>query len=356
MDSDYVDLDEIGGTGSSSQAASQDDDSDAEPETNSSDAAKGTKDDDGSDDSTKTTTSADETAKEKPPPKEGSLASFFEKVKHQQQPNLSGQATTTKTKETPSKDDSSTKKAPDDSNKKSASEPSYKGWGQYTGKRYADLYILGLAFDKNLVEDGEARYKKVFEPIDDLVIPTRYTEIMGSVVDDEIKVTSSDDGENTKTESPTTTMDNLKERLSPNSDFVEGLDDIDKFFEGVDPPDELDVGAGGTSIQEVLMGQTTKIIIKRIVRGAQYVSTTAKAVAKRVNQYFADEDREILPNKEKLAKAGKWVTEQGRNLLDGARDLFDDLFGSDDDLGGDDFASYDDIQKKLQDLAAASEK
>ena len=28
-----------------------------------------------------------------------------------------------------------------------------------------------------------------------------------------------------------------------NSDFVEGLDDIDKFFEGVDPPDELDVGA-----------------------------------------------------------------------------------------------------------------
>jgi hypothetical protein len=48
-----------------------------------------------------------------------------------------------------------------------------------------------------------------------------------------------------------------------NREFVTGLDEIDKFFESVSPPDELDVGADGSSMQDVLVGQGLKIIFKR---------------------------------------------------------------------------------------------
>ena len=37
-------------------------------------------------------------------------------------------------------------------------------------------------------------------------------------------------------------LDPPQRTRSVNKEFVEGLDDIGKFFEGVDPPDELDVG------------------------------------------------------------------------------------------------------------------
>ncbi|CAJ1937013.1 unnamed protein product [Cylindrotheca closterium] len=56
-----------------------------------------------------------------------------------------------------------------------------------------------------------------------------------------------------------------------NSDFVEGLDDIDKFFEGVDPPDELDVGASGSSMQDMLMKKGKEILIKRFWLGFKIV-------------------------------------------------------------------------------------
>ena len=76
---------------------------------------------------------------------------------------------------------------------------------------------------------------------------------------------------------------------SVNSEFVEGLDDLNKFFEGVDPPDELDVGAGGSSIQDVLMGQGKQIIVKRITviyqstkKGAIVVKTKAAQILKKI--------------------------------------------------------------------------
>jgi len=56
---------------------------------------------------------------------------------------------------------------------------------------------------------------------------------------------------------------------SANHDFVHGLDDFHKFLEEVDPPDELDVGASGLSIQEILMGQGTKILKTKIREGIQ---------------------------------------------------------------------------------------
>ena len=48
-----------------------------------------------------------------------------------------------------------------------------------------------------------------------------------------------------------------------NREFVDGLDEIDKLFEEVEVPDELDVGADGSSMQDVLVGQGLKIIWKR---------------------------------------------------------------------------------------------
>jgi hypothetical protein len=60
------------------------------------------------------------------------------------------------------------------------------------------------------------------------------------------------------------------------NDFVSGLDDIHKLFEGVDPPDELDVGADGASIQEVLMGSATRVVIKRISIAGRFVVRKAQ--------------------------------------------------------------------------------
>jgi len=48
-----------------------------------------------------------------------------------------------------------------------------------------------------------------------------------------------------------------------NREFVTGLDEIEKLFESVEVPDELDVGADGSSMQDVLVGQGLKIIWKR---------------------------------------------------------------------------------------------
>ena len=48
-----------------------------------------------------------------------------------------------------------------------------------------------------------------------------------------------------------------------NRKFVTGLNEFDKFFESVEVPDELDVGADGSSLQDVLVGQGLKIIWKR---------------------------------------------------------------------------------------------
>ena len=58
-----------------------------------------------------------------------------------------------------------------------------------------------------------------------------------------------------------------------NREFVDGLDEIDKLFEEVEVPDELDVGADGSSMQDVLVGQGLKIIWKR----AQLVSKGIKS-------------------------------------------------------------------------------
>jgi hypothetical protein len=58
------------------------------------------------------------------------------------------------------------------------------------------------------------------------------------------------------------TATNNNNNRDANRQFVDGLDEIDKLFESVEVPDELDVGADGSSMQDVLVGQGIKIAWK----------------------------------------------------------------------------------------------
>ena len=96
--------------------------------------------------------------------------------------------------------------------------------------------------------------------------------------------------EEDKTDKITITYDesppvsNLNKDEDANREFVTGLDEIDKFFESVSPPDELDVGADGSSMQDVLVGQGLKIIFKR-----------AKSIGLNVKQRFEKIVEKALP-------------------------------------------------------------
>jgi hypothetical protein len=153
-----------------------------------------------------------------------------------------------------------TSKAPllvDDKSESPEAETRYQPkcgvWGVCrTGSRYANLSVLALLF-RDLFQKDEAEAVAMLKDLASSV-----TVPMQSVLD-KIHNVSEEIGEMADS------VDRIKK--SPNSEFVEGLDDIDKFFEGVDVPDELDVGAVGSSIQEVLMGQGTQIVIKRLKMG-----------------------------------------------------------------------------------------
>lgn len=66
---------------------------------------------------------------------------------------------------------------------------------------------------------------------------------------------------------------------SINTDFVQGLDGIDKFLEEVEPPDELDVSAAGSSMQDVLMRQGLQILKKRVAIFISYVKKSFSATS-----------------------------------------------------------------------------
>ncbi|KAL7567752.1 hypothetical protein ACA910_000509 [Epithemia clementina (nom. ined.)] len=114
--------------------------------------------------------------------------------------------------------------------------------------------------------------------------------------------------------------DQLRRKRSANSEFVEGLDDIDKFFEDVDPPDELDIGAGGTSIQEVLMGRGSHILRKRIIMGLKKARNVALDKIQdwwQVTSNWVSELR--TPDKEDLVHAFDWTWTKSKELFQAAK-------------------------------------
>jgi hypothetical protein len=125
-----------------------------------------------------------------------------------------------------------------------------------------------------------------------------------------------------------------------NSDFVEGLDDIDKFFEGVDPPDELDVGASGSTMQEVLMGKGREILFKRIGLGYQFLRSTASSIWNKLcglvpANRFKDANGQWAVTPEALFEVGKGVWDAAKTGFQRLVDFIDDLIdGDDNDLDG----------------------
>ncbi|KAG7349316.1 hypothetical protein IV203_011913 [Nitzschia inconspicua] len=84
----------------------------------------------------------------------------------------------------------------------------------------------------------------------------------------------------------------VSEASDANSHFVEGLDDIEKFFEGVDPPDELDVGASGLSIQEVLVGKGRQILLKKILQFSNASRASWERLVDRFGKLFTRSQEE----------------------------------------------------------------
>ena len=112
------------------------------------------------------------------------------------------------------------------------------------------------------------------------------------------------------------------------NDFVDGLDDLDKLFEDVEAPEELEIGI----LQEILVGRTSHIVRKRLMMGVSFLKATFARTRQTISEHMV-EKRIRIPTKEEFMRAGEasWrgmqrVYQMMANLL---RDLFED--GTDDD-------------------------
>jgi hypothetical protein len=118
-----------------------------------------------------------------------------------------------------------------------------------------------------------------------------------------------------------------------NDEFVSGLDDVDKFFEEVDPPDELDVGASGLSMQDVLVGQGVQIIKTRIFKGIEQlkrISTEFKVVLGKkwmTFKEFLDDHFDISIDDILLSSVENFekIAEQYQNISEIVSDKLSDL-------------------------------
>jgi len=159
---------------------------------------------------------------------------------------------------------------------------------------------------------------------------------------------------------------NPRARTSPlfddnaNQGFVEGLDDFGKFMESVDPPDELDVGASGSSIQEVLMQQGTRIVIKRIQMGVGKVRRAVSAVRRGVREKIssvATNQKEHIDfalvvvdkTQQQVSRITKTLQEIYDRVLFELKARFDiDFTSSDDDDEDDDDFQFHDMKSMFQ--------
>ena len=116
----------------------------------------------------------------------------------------------------------------------------------------------------NMTEDSKAEGERIDDPTQII-----NTDATNSGEENEIYNASTNTGDEQITSTPIDYVEQNESNTpiqnpSANEKFVTGLDDLHKFLEEVDPPDELDVSAGGLSIQEVLMGQGVAIIKTRV--------------------------------------------------------------------------------------------
>jgi hypothetical protein len=153
-------------------------------------------------------------------------------------------------------------------------DPQYRGepWGCFRSiHRVPNLDLLFLLFKDLFLDDEKASSSKVqemFEIMNKELMP----DVSQAFDHSDLPFRSSLSEETTNVHSDEDVAEmteSFKISLAGsdvNSDFVEGLDDLYKFFEGVDPPDELDVGASGLSMQELLVGKGQQILVKKMLK------------------------------------------------------------------------------------------
>ncbi len=273
----------------------------------------------------------------------------------------------------------------------------YRGepWGQYRSfRRLPDLDLLRLVFDNsNKIREksnGDAESQRVVndwekDPLYDETLAKdsesgepylgddpkfrEYREKLldGAAGDNETTKLSSGNENATEGEQDTNDADANNNNADVNSEFGDGLDDIDKFFEGVNPPDELDVGYG-SSIQDVLMDKGKDILLKKIRGFAHWIKIGWKTMGRKLEERISEfqlpfqntsstasesetkslstkEQREELVENTKDAlatvwKFGKRTMEVISDLVDGLLDRFDDK-GEDESANFEDFGGFD---------------
>lgn len=213
-------------------------------------------------------------------------------------------------------DDASRTASSDNDNNNAESElvpvPYCGVWGTLTReRRQADLTLLYQLFDDMVVNPKEEDEPRA-----------NATAMAQEITDHAFEQAKRED-----VQANLTIDDRVKAKASANNEFVDGLDDIDKFFEDVDPPDELDVGAGGSSIQEVLMGSGSRIVIKRITMGLNFVKRYAIIAKDKIVDSLRDEDGEIqLFKRETIEHAAKQTVEWGKKGFHAVQKFLDNLF------------------------------
>ena len=76
--------------------------------------------------------------------------------------------------------------------------------------------------------------------------------------------------------------------------------------EDVDPPDELDIASLGSSMQEILVGRTSHIALKRLMMGLQFIKKWCiKGKDAVVNQFKSEDGRIKFATKEEMAEFGR---------------------------------------------------
>lgn len=262
-------------------------------------------------------------AESKPEPKKGSLADFFNKVNTNNSPK--GNAPTAQ----------ASNKRPEFSQRQAqaAYQDVVESVQPPEPKRIQDAVKQGKTFsgvwgrasqnqDKKLILDGDS------EELSSKVLSDGSIILQPSVLDEA-------DEPNPANLQPTAKEVKSK---SVNAEFVEGLDDINKLFEGVDPPDELDVGAVGSSIQEVLMGKGAQIVSKRVAQGLREVRKVLVEARDKLTSRFKREEGALV-TREEVVKGAQDVWKTCHHAFQGFRGLIRELIGEiwpDDELEDED--------------------
>jgi len=281
-----------------------------------------------------------------------------------------------------------------------ATTDGYRGepWGQYRStRRLPDLELLQLVFentnktrgnratgdiksqkvvndwkkdplyDENIAMDAGSQKPLLVDEEDQQFLNYR-SQLLGENGDGAASVNPNYESKTGNDKSNEDTDDNADD----NSESVEGLD----FFEGVDPPDELDVGHG-SSIQDVLMDKGKHILLKKVRGVARWIrarwQTMRRKLEERISEFQspfhkiegatntapdfdaealdssesnvsnAQRDRIVAGMRESLIsvwKAGKQTVEVVSDLVDGLLDRFDGR-SEDDSTNFEDFDGFD---------------